>query len=331
MRAGSARCGTGCKLVTAALAACCACVAQLGLAQTYPSRPVRLIVNAPPGGGSDTLARKLSPLLSRHLGQNIVIDNRPGAAGTLGTTATAIATPDGHTLTLISSSHASNVPLYRKLPFHPVDSFAPVTLFALSPQVLLAHPGAPYTGVREMIAFAKANPGKLNVGSSGTGSTPHLSAELLKMLAGINLTHVPYKGGGPAMVDLMGGQIQLLFVVTQTALPQIGAGRVRPIAVASAKRLASFPDVPTIAESGVPGYEVSNWAGVLAPARTPDRVVQTVYRAILESTRSPDLRDWMVEQGLEPVDIGPEEFRGRLRAEIARWTKVVAHAGIRIE
>jgi tripartite-type tricarboxylate transporter receptor subunit TctC len=206
-----------------------------------------------------------------------------------------------------------------------------VILFALSPQVLLSQPSAPFRNVRELIAFSKANPGKLNLGSSGTGSTPHLSGELLKMMSGITFTHVPYKGGGPAMADLMGGQLDLLFVVTQTALPQVAAGKVRPLAVASTQRLASFPDVPTIAESGVPGYEASNWAGILAPAKTPGPIVQLLFDATVKSIRSRETRDWMLEQGLDPVETGPAEFRRLLQAEIAKWTKVVVSSGIPIE
>lgn len=315
----------------AAIIGVLACIAQCAYAQSYPSRPVRLIVNAAPGGGSDILARKLSPELTQNLGQNIVVDNRPGAAGLLGTATAAAATPDGYTLTMISGSHASNAPLHRKLPYRPVDSFSPVMLFALSPQVLLTQASAPYKTIRELIAFSKANPGKLNMGSSGTGSTPHLSGELLKMMSGLTFTHVPYKGGGPAMTALIAGQVELLIVVTQTALPQVATGRVKPIGVLSARRLAAFPSVPTIAESGVPGYEASNWAGILAPAHTPAAIVQTLYSAILKTIRSKDIKDWMINQGLEPVEIGPAEFRRILQSDVTKWTKVVANAKITIE
>jgi len=305
--------------------------APFAYAQSYPSRPVRLIVNVAPGGGSDILARKLSPTLAQHLGQTIVVDNKAGAAGIVGTATAAAAPADGHTLTMISGSHASNAPLHKTLPYHPVDSFTPVILFALSPQVLLTHPAAPFRTIKELLAYSKANPQKLNMGSSGTGSTPHLSGELLKMMSGLAFTHVPYKGGGPAIADLIGGQINLLFVVTQTAMPQVAAGKVRPIAVASAKRLSAFPDAPTIAESGVPGYEATNLAGVLAPVRTPDRIVQAIYDAMVKTIRSREIRDWMVDQGLEPVETGSAEFRRILQSEIAKWTKVVVASGIAAE
>ncbi len=315
-------------LVALPLVLLCAGASLLAHAQPWPARPVRMIINVAPGGGSDILARKLSPPLGQHLGQLVLVDNRPGAAGVLGTSNAAAAAPDGYTLTMISSSHASNAPMHKSLPYHPVDSFSPVILFALSPQVLLTRPGAPFRTIPELIAYSKSNAGKLNMGSSGTGSTPHLSGELLRMMSGISFTHIPYKGGGPAMADLMGGQLDLLFVVTQTAMPQVAAGKVRPLAVASATRLAAFPDVPTIAESGVPGYEASNWAGVLAPARTPGPVVQVIHDAMIRTIRAKENRDWMVEQGLIPTETGPSEFRVLLQAEIAKWTKVVAASGI---
>ena len=316
------------QLVALPLVLLCAGALHLANAQSWPTRPVRMIINVAPGGGSDILARKLSPPLGQQLGQLVLVDNRPGAAGVLGTSNAAAAAPDGYTLTMISSSHASNAPMHKSLPYHPVDSFSPVILFALSPQVLLTRPGAPFRTITELIAYSKSNAGKLNMGSSGTGSTPHLSGELLRMMSGISFTHIPYKGGGPAMADLMGGQLDLLFVVTQTAMPQVAAGKVRPLAVASAMRLAAFPDVPTIAESGVAGYEASNWAGVLAPARTPGPVVQVIHDAVVRTIRTKETRDWMVEQGLIPTETGAVEFRALLQSEIAKWTKVVAASGI---
>jgi tripartite-type tricarboxylate transporter receptor subunit TctC len=318
-------------LTSAALTCVLGLMAAGAFAQTYPSRPVRLIINVDPGGGSDILARRLSPGLSQNLGQNVIVENKPGAAGILGTSAAASAVPDGYTLTMISSSHTSNAPLHKSLPYDPVNSFSPVILYAMSPQVLLVQPGAPFRTIKELIAYSKANPEKLNMGSSGTGSTPHLSGELLKMMSGINFTHIPYKGGGPAMTALMAGQLDLLFVVTQTAKPQVTAGKVRILGAASAKRLKTFPDAPTIAESGVAGYEASNWAGVLAPARTPAGIVKTLYEAILKTTNAKELNDWMEQQGLEPVDIGPEEFRKVLQSEITKWTRVVKAANIPIE
>ena len=320
------------ELLTKAVLACTLGLMAAGAgAQTYPSRPVRLIINVDPGGGSDILARRMAPGLSQNLGQTVVVENKPGAAGILGTSAAASAAPDGYTLTMISSSHTSNAPLHKSLPYDPVNSFSPVILYALSPQVLLVQPGAPFKTIKELIAYSRANPEKLNMGSSGTGSTPHLSGELLKMMSGINFTHIPYKGGGPAMAALMAGQLDLLFVVTQTARPQVAAGKVRILGAASARRLKAFPDVPTIAESGVTGYEASNWAGVLAPAQTPAGIVQTLHDAILKTANAREFNDWMVQQGLEPVDIGPEEFRKVLQSEIAKWTRVVKTANIPIE
>lgn len=318
-------------LTSAVLAGVLTGSAANSLAQSYPDRSVRLVINVAPGGGSDILARKLSLDLSRNLGQTVVVDNKPGAAGVIGTGIVANAATDGYTLNMISSSHASNAPLQRALPYHPVDSFVPVVLFALSPQVLLTNPKAPFKTVMEMIAYAKANPGKLNLGSSGLGSTPHLSGELLQMMTGTKFVHVPYKGGGPAMAALMAGQVDLLFVVTQAGKPHVEAGRLRALGVASTERLPQFPGVPTIAESGVAGYEASNWAGILAPAGTPPAVIKTVRDAVLKTTASREMQDWMETQGLQAVKIGTEEFRKILRSEIDQWTKVVKNAGIEIQ
>jgi tripartite-type tricarboxylate transporter receptor subunit TctC len=269
--------------------------------------------------------------LSRHLGQNIVVDNKPGAAGLIGTEFVANAAPDGYTLTMISSSHASNAPMHKVLPYHPVDSFVPVILYALSPQVLLTNPKSPFKTIKEMIAYSKANPGKLNLGSSGLGSTPHLSGELLQMMTGTKFVHIPYKGGGPAMAALMAGEIDLLFVVTQAGKPHVDAGRLRALGVASTERLPQFPGVPTIAESGVPGYEASNWAGILAPAGTPAAVVKFIQDAVLKTTTTKAIQEWMETQGLQPVKMGTEEFRKILQSEIAQWTKVVKNAGIEVQ
>ena len=305
--------------------------APFAYAQSYPSRPVRLIVNVAPGGGSDILARKLSPTLAQHLGQTIVVDNKAGAAGIVGTATAAAAPADGHTLTMISGSHASNAPLHKTLPYHPVDSFTPVILFALSPQVLLTHPAAPFRTIKELLAYSKANPQKLNMGSSGTGSTPHLSGELLKMMSGLAFTHVPYKGGGPAIADLIGGQINLLFVVTQTAMPQVAAGKVRPIAVASAKRLSAFPDAPTIAESGVPGYEATNLAGVLAPARTPDAIISRLHGEVVKIVADHELRERLMPLGLDTVSMTPLELKRYIEQDLNRWARVIKAANVKPE
>ena len=315
-----------------AIIAVCACVMGCGtnadVDQSYPTRPVRLIVGAAPGGGSDILARKLSPGLAENLGQAVVVENKPGAGGVVGASAGAAAAPDGYTLTLISSSHASNSVLNASLPYDPVESYSPIVLFALSPQALVVHPDAPFKTVDELLAYSNANPGRLNMGSSGVGGIPHLSGELLKTMSGISFGHIPFKGGGEAMLALMARRIDFLFVTTSTARAPAAAGQLRIIGVASAERLSEFPEVPTISEAGVPGYEASNWAGVLAPAGTPADVVATVADAFLETIGSEDVNDWLIQEGLQPVAIGPEEFRGVLRSDMAKWAKVATDARI---
>lgn len=298
------------------------------LAQTYPAKPIRLIVNFPPGGGSDILARNLTPALSIHLGQQVVVDNRPGAAGNIGAELAAKAPSDGYTLLLVSSSHAANVALYKTLNFHPVNSFATVTLFGSSPQVLLSRPNANFKSIKELIALAQHQPGKINFASAGSGSTTHLAGELLKSMAGIHLTHVPYKGGGPALTELIGGHVDMLFLVTQTALPQIRGGRLSPLAVTSVKRVEVLPQVATIAESGLAGYEAVNWYGILAPAGTPAPVIAKLHNDITKTVRSPDVRDWMAKQGMEVLGNSPTEFRTYLQSEITKWSKVVKDAGL---
>lgn len=308
-----------------------ACIALNASAQPYPNKSIRLVVNFPPGGGSDILARNLTPALSNRLGQQVIVDNRPGAAGNIGAEIAAKAPADGYTLLLVSSSHAANVALYRELPFHPVNSFAPVVLFGASPQVLLSNPSGPYRSVKELIALAKKQPGKINFASAGSGSTTHLAGELLKSMAGITLTHVPYKGGGPALTDLIGGHVDLLFLVTQTALPQINAGRLTAVAVTSVKRVEALPQIPTVAESGIPGYEAVNWYGILAPAGTAVPVVTKLYDEVIRTVRSAAIAEWMTKQGMVILADDATQFRTYLQAEIVKWGKVVKDAGVKIE
>ena len=301
------------------------------LAQAYPHKPIRLVVNPPPGGGSDILARNLTPALSDNLGQQVIVDNRPGAAGNIGADLAAKAPNDGYTLLLVSSSHAANVALHKELPFHPVDSFMPVVLFGASPQVLLSNPAGPYKSVKEFIALARKQPGKINFASAGSGSTTHLANELLKSMAGVTLTHIPYKGGGPALTDLIGGHVDLLFLVTQTALPQINAGRLTAVAVTSVKRVQALPQIATIAESGIPGYEAVNWYGILAPAGTNAAVVTKLHDEVMRTVRKPAISDWMTKQGMVILADNSVQFRAYMQAEIVKWGKVVRDAGVRLE
>ncbi|MDB5927963.1 MAG: hypothetical protein JWN13_6899 [Betaproteobacteria bacterium] len=296
-------------------------------AQTYPDRPVRLIVGFPPGGAADIIARIVGQKLSEMWGQQVVVDNRPGAGSTIGSEITARAAPNGYTLLMISSSHAASAGLY-KTSYMPVDSFEPITLVASAPQALLANPSLPAKSVDDVLASAKAEPNKLSYGSAGNGSTTHLAGELLTEMTKVKIVHVPYKGGAPALADLMGGQIQLMFLALPPALPQIKSGKVRAIAVTSIKRSPSLPQVPAIAES-VPGYEATNWYGLLAPRATPRVIVQKLYGDIRTVLRDAQVSRSIVAQGADAVGSTPEEFTSYLRSEIDKWTKVIKLAGIR--
>jgi tripartite-type tricarboxylate transporter receptor subunit TctC len=313
---------------------CCILLAMVGpaaygnvFAQAYPERPVRMIVGFPAGGAADILARILGQRLSAVWGQQVVVDNRPGAGSTLGSEIAAKSAPDGYTLLMISSSYAASAGLYRT-GFDPIDAFAPVTLVASAPQVLLAHPSLPAKSISDLIKLAKASPAALNYGSAGNGSTTHLAGELFSQMTGARIVHVPYKGGAPALTDLIGGQIQLMFLALPAALPQIKSGKVQPLAVTSGKRSPSLPQVPTIAET-VPGYEATNWYGVLAPKATPKHIVEKLNGDMVKAIRDPEVGRTIANQGAEPVGGSPSAFAAYLRSEIAKWTKVIKQAGVR--
>ncbi len=296
---------------------------------SYPDRPVRMIVGFPAGGAADIIGRIVGQKLAETWAQQVVVDNRPGAGSTIGSDLTAKAPPDGYTLLMISSSHAASAGLY-KTGYHPVDSFAPVTLVASTPQALLASPSLPARSMQELLATAKAQPGKLTYGSAGNGSTTHLAGELLSEMAGVKLLHVPYRGGAPALTDVIGGQIQLLFLALPPAMPQIKAGKLRTLAVTSPKRSPALPQVPTIAET-VPGYEATNWYGLLAPARTPPAIVDKLFKDVSAALHTPEVAARIESQGADVVGSKPAEFTAYLRTEIAKWTKVIKSAGIRAE
>ena len=312
---------------TAGLLASAVCSVGAVCAQPYPQRPIRIIVAFPPGGAADILARIVGQRLSEMWGQQVVIDNRPGAGSTLGAELAAKAAPDGYTLLTISSSHAASAGLY-KLNYHPVDSFVPITELASTPQVLLAHPSFPAMSVEQLIALAKATPGKINYGSAGNGSTTHLAGELFAGMAGVKLVHIPYKGGNPALTDLLGGQIQLMFLSLPPALPLIRSGKARALAVTSLKRDPTLPQVAAIAET-VPGYEATNWYGVLAPRGTPTAIVDKLSTDIVDVVKNPEVIRIFENQGAAPVGNSPEQFKTYLQSEIAKWTKVIKTAGIR--
>jgi tripartite-type tricarboxylate transporter receptor subunit TctC len=297
--------------------------------QAYPNKPIRMIVAFSPGGGSDTASRIVAQRLSSALGQQVVVDNRPGASGNLGHDLGAKATPDGYTLMWTSIGPiAVNVSLYRKLPYQPLRDFDPITLSADSINALVVHPGVPAKTVQEFIALARAQPGKLNYGSSGNGGAGHLAGELLNLMAGVKIVHIPYKGGGPAMLDLVGGQIQAIYATLVTALPHIRSGRIRGIAVTRAQRAPMIPEIPTIAEGGLAGYEATNWYGILAPAKTPRPIIALLNREFVKILEMPGVRDAFFAQGMLPLNSTPEAFRAHIKSEIEKWGGVIKQIGI---
>ena len=301
-------------------------------AQDYPTKPIRLVVPFAAGGATDVLARLVGERLTASLGQQVVVDNRPGAGGNIGSDIVAKAEPDGYTILMGAvGTHAINPSLYPKMPYDPVKDFAPVTLVASVPNVLVVNPEVPANSVQELIDLAKAKPGELNFASSGNGTSIHLSGELFKAMTGTDIVHVPYKGSGPAVTDLLGGQVQMMFDNMPSSLPHVKAGKLRALGVTSAKRSPALPEVPTIAEAGVPGYDATSWFGILAPAGTPEPVVTRLQGAIVQALGEPEMRQRMADLGAEPVGDTPAEFGQFIAAEIAKWAKVVNDAGVKLE
>jgi tripartite-type tricarboxylate transporter receptor subunit TctC len=301
-------------------------------AQTYPTKTIRMIVAYPPGGGTDIVGRLIGQKLAESLGQNVVVDNRGGTTGNIGTELAARATPDGHTLLMGNvAPNAINVSLFKKLPFDPVKDFAPVSLVAITPNILVVHPGLPVHTVKDLLELAKAKPGTLNYPSAGVGSSSHLAGELLRALAHADIVHVPYKGGGPALIALLSGQMQIMFATMPAAMPHVKAGKLRPVAVTTSKRSQTLPELPTIAESGVKGYEAATWYGVLAPAGTPGPVITRLHAEVVRAVESPDMRERFASQGFEPAGTTPAEFAAYIKAEIAKWGKVIRQAGIKAD
>jgi tripartite-type tricarboxylate transporter receptor subunit TctC len=320
------------KRSAALCAALFALPAAVDAAQSYPVRPVRLVITYPPGGTTDFVGRPVAQKLSELLGQPVVVDNRGGAGGVLGTVIVAQAPPDGYTLLLgTSAGMLINPLLHAKLPYDAFRDFAPVSRTNINPQALVANAALPANSVKELIAHAKAHPGKLNVASSGVGTPNHLGAEMLKHLARIDIVHVPYKGGGPAMTDLIAGQVQLQFSSIPTVLAHVKAGRVKMLAIGSAKRSPAIPDVPTIAESGVPGYEYTTWYGIFAPHGTPAATIALLNSAVVKAVASPEVSQRLIPQGAEPAPSSPDELSRYMKEESARWSKVIKAANIRAE
>ena len=297
-------------------------------AQAFPTKAITIIVPFSAGGTTDILARVLGQFISKDLGQPVIIDNRAGAGGNIGTQLVARAAPDGHTILMGTvGTHAINQSLYPKLAFDPIKDFAPLTRVALVPNLLVANPAQPFKTVKELMAYAKANPGKVTFGSSGSGTSIHLSGELFKQMAGVDIQHVAYKGSAPAVNDLLGNHIAIMFDNMPSAIGHVKAGKLRPLAVTTAQRSPALPDVPTVAEAGVPGYEATSWFGLLAPAKTPAPVVAKLNAAILKALADPDVKNKLLEQGAEPAGETPAQFAAFIASETVKWGKIVKQSG----
>lgn len=298
--------------------------------KSFPTKAARLIVPFPPGGGTDLLARVIGQGLSEKWGQQVIVDNRPGAATNIGTEFVARAAPDGYTMLMASVGHAANISLYKQLGYHPVKSFEMVTLVAVAPSLLVVTPTLPVKSVKELIVLAKARPAELNYGSFGSGTSPHLAAELFNILAGIKTAHVPYKGSGPALTSVISGETQILFSTILSGLPFVESGRLRALAVASKNRLNALPKLPTVAET-IPGYEAGSWYGVMVPAGTPRAIVEKINKDAVALLQQPNVRQRFAGEGAEIVASTPEALKTYLEAEISRWARVVRESGISSE
>jgi tripartite-type tricarboxylate transporter receptor subunit TctC len=311
----------------------CLCLAAAGplQAQSFPSKPVRIISPYPPGGGNDTLARTLSPKLSQSLGVQVIVDNRPGANTIIGVEAAARSAADGHTMVLVPNVHAINPYLYSKLPYDPVKDFTPITLVGTSPLVVAMHPSVPVQDMRGLLALARARPGQVQYGSSGSGSVGHVGVELLEMMAAVKMQHIPYKGTAPMLVDVMNGQLTFTFASALGVMPHVKSGRLRAIAVTSSKRSPALPDMPTIAESGVPGYEMILWYGLMGPAGIPPEVVQRLNGEIGKVLRDPEVSSKLANQGVDAHPSSPQQFAQLIASELKKYAKVVKQTGAKIE
>lgn len=310
-----------------------ATIASGGLAhgQAYPVKAVRMLVPFPPGGGTDYTARLIGQKLSELWGQPIVIENRPGASTTIASEIVAKAAPDGYTLIMASVNHTINPSLYAKIPYDTINDFAPVTVAVTASYVLVVHPSLPVKSVKELIALAKAKPGQINYASSGSSGPQHLAGELFKLMSGADLTHVPYKGGGPAAIALLGGHVSVMFSTPVSTMPHIKAGRVRALAVTSMKRSVAFPDLPTISEAALKGYEAVTWWGILAPARTPREVVTKIHSDVVRVLEMADTKSRLATEGVNPLGSSPEQFSLMIREEIVKMGKIVKAANVKLD
>lgn len=301
-------------------------------AQGYPAKPVRLIIAFPAGGGSDVMGRIVAQKLSERFGHQVIVDNRPGAGGSIGTEAAVRSAPDGYTLQLASTSEVSiNRSLYTKLSYDPLKDLAPITGVASTPMVLIVHPSMPVKTIKELVALAKARPGQINYSSAGSGTTTHLSAELFRAMTHINIVHVPYKGAPPALADLAGGHVQMMFSTLPAVLPLITGNRLRPVAVSSTTRARALPDVPTMVEAGVAGYEVNYWYGMFVPLATSKEIIGVLYNHLAQALRSPEMIANINKQGAEPVSMTTGEFAQFLKADAERWARAVKFSGAKAD
>jgi tripartite-type tricarboxylate transporter receptor subunit TctC len=311
-----------------------AALTSTAMAQTagYPGKPIRLVIPYPPGGGSDTIGRPLAQKMSDGLGQQVVVENRGGANGNIGMEVVARSAPDGYTIVLaLTAQLAINVSLYKKIPYDPVRDFEPITLFGTGAYILVVHPSLPVKSVKELIAFARARPGEIAYASSGNGSGGHLAAEMLKSMAKVDLLHVPYKGGGPALTDLLAGNVQVLFATQLVSAPHIQSGRVRALAVSTPKRSPGLPELPTVAEAGLPGFDSGIWYGILAPAGTPREIIARLNSEIVRALNQPDYRNFLVRNAVIPIGSPPGELGQYIKSELVKWAKVVKDAGVRVD
>jgi len=300
-------------------------------AQEWPAKPIRLLVGFPVGGAADILARLHAARLQDAIGQTIVVDNRGGAGGVIATELAARAAGDGYTLLFTSLPHVINPPLYGKVAYHPVRDFQPVTLLVNVPLLMAVPASQPMKTVKDVITLAKANPGKVNYGSGGNGSSSHLAMEMFKSMAGVDIQHIPYKGTGPLITDLLSGQVSMTIASIVPLIPQVRAGKLRPVAVTGVRRSGTLPDVPTIAEAGVPGYDMTNWFGILAPAGLPAPILARLDTLLRKIVAAPDVREVYAQQGADPVGAGPEAFAKVIAADIPKWEKVVRQSGARVD
>lgn len=318
------------KLFIVPLAALAA-IAAPAFGQTYPQKAIRIVVPFPAGGTTDILARAIGQKLTEQWKQPVIVDNRPGAGANIGAEVAAKSPPDGYTLFGISTIHAINPSLYSKLAYDPIRDFAPITNVAATSQILTVHPSLPVKTVKEFIAYAKARPGELNYSSAGNGSQPHLTAELFKTMTGVSYVHVPYKGAPPAMTDLLAGQVALTFATAPSAVPHVRSGKLRALGVSTAARIKALPDVPTIAEAGVAGFEAAGWNGLVAPAGTPAAIIERLHGTLVKIIEEPAMSKYLADQGADPWTMTPAQYGDYIKSEVAKWAKVVKASGAKID